>query len=107
MKTVEKVKKILIESETTETVRLKINGPQTSRLYCQECDAVEEMLELNSAADVTGIPARDVLELLAKSVLHSPETTTGHLLICRASLELAINADSRLRPAPMLLKESL
>lgn len=100
-------KKILIESETRETFRLRIKGSQTVRLYCPECNEVEEMLELNPAADVAGIPARDILELLAASELHSPETIRGHLLICRASLEDAINGDTRLRPAPMLLKESL
>lgn len=106
-KTMANAKRILIETETTETVRLKIKGAQTCRLYCQECNRDEEMLELNPAADVAGVPARDILDLLARSVLHSPETTRGHLLICRASLEEAINADSRLRPAPTLLNESL
>jgi hypothetical protein len=100
-------KKILIESETIETFTLRIKGSQTVRLYCSECDVIEEMLELNDAADVAGVPAREVLGLLAASVLHSPETTQGHLLICRASLEGAINGDARLRPAATLLKESL
>lgn len=90
-------KKILIETETTETFRLRITGPQTMRSYCPECGRIEEMLDLNSAADASGSAARELLGLIAASVLHSPETARGHLLICRGSLEEAINDDSRLR----------
>lgn len=100
-------KKILIETESFETFTLRITRRDAIRLYCDTCRAIEEMLDLNVTADVTGVSAREILGLVESSVLHSPETTGGHLLICRASLEDAINTDTRLRPAPVLLKGSL
>ena|SRR5688500_7407164 len=100
-------KKILIESETTETFRLRITGAQTMRSYCSECGTIEEMLDVNSAADISGAAAREIFLRVELGELHAPEISSGHLLICRASLEQAINADKHLRPAPMVLKGSL
>jgi hypothetical protein len=64
------------------------------------------MLDLNSAADISGAPARDLLLRVESGELHSPEDTSGHLLICRRSLERAINQDDRLRPQPFSLQEN-
>jgi hypothetical protein len=100
-------KKILIESETTETFRLRITGPQTIRSYCSECGRVEEMLDLNSAADISGAAAREIFSRVELGELHAPEIASGHLMICRGSLEQAINTDTQLRPALMVSKESL
>jgi hypothetical protein len=100
-------KKILIESETTETFRLRITGPQAMRSYCSVCGTIEEMLDVNSAADVSGAAAREIVRRLELGELHAPEISSGHLLICRGSLEKAINTDKHLRPALMVLKESL
>jgi hypothetical protein len=102
-----KAKKILIESETIETFRLRITGPRTMRSYCSLCDAIEELIDLNSAADVSGVTAREILSRVELGELHAPEISSGHLLICRASIEQAINTDKHLRPTPMVLKESL
>ena len=100
-------KKILIESETTETFRLRITGPQTVRSYCPDCGATEEMLDLNAAADISGTTAREIVTRVESGELHAPEMPTGHLLICRASLESAINADDRLSPIPGMLQENI
>lgn len=100
-------KKILIETETTETFRLRITGPQATRMYCPECGTVEEMLDLNSAADVSGAAARELIGHLEDGRLHSPENANGHLLVCRASLEEAINRNDVLRPAVIPIEENL
>lgn len=92
-------KKILIESETIETFTLKIRGLRTVRLFCPECDATQEMVDLNSAADVSGASARELLRRVESGELHSPETSSGHFMICRGSLEHAINSDRRLQPS--------
>ena len=91
-------KKILIESETTETFTLRIRGLQSVRLFCPECEAIEEMVDLNSAADVSGAAARELLRRVESGELHSPETPSGHFMICRGSLEHAINSDAGLQP---------
>ena len=101
------LKRILIESDTSETFRLRITGSQTVRLYCPDCDAMEEMLDLNAAADVTGAAAREIVTWVESGELHAPEMPGGHLFICRASLETAINADRRLRRITMTLEENL
>ena len=107
IKTVAKAKKILIETETTETFRLQITGPTATRSYCPECETVEELLDLNSAADVSGATAREIFSRVEQGELHSPESSNGHLLICRASLEQAMNARQQELPGPRVLKESL
>ena len=106
-KTMANAKKILIESETTETFRLRITGPQTMRSYCAECGRIEEMLDLNSAADVSGADARELFSRIEVGELHTPEVSNGHLLICRNSLEQAINTDKHLRPSLTTLNEGL
>lgn len=98
-------KKILIETESREVFRLRIIGPEIERLYCDRCEKVEEMLDLNSAADISGAAARDLLQRVESGELHSPKDASGHLLICRSSLERAINQDERLRPQPFALEE--
>ena len=99
-------KKILIETQSREVFRLRIIGPEIARLYCKRCEKIEEMLDLNSAADISGAAARDLLRRVESGELHSPEDTSGHLLICRRSLEQAINQDVRLRPQAFELEEN-
>ena len=98
-------KKILIETESHETFRLHAFGPEAVRAYCRQCERVEEMLDLNSAADISGTTARELIRLVESGLLHSPEDTSGHLLICRGSLEQAINSDKELRPRALMLEE--
>lgn len=88
-------RKILIETNTTETVRLRVTGPQAMRLFCRDCGAVEEMLDINLAADVSGTSARDLIRRIECGGLHSPDSVNGYLLVCRASLESEINESPR------------
>jgi len=105
-KTMASAKKILIESETTETFRLSVSGPATITGHCEACCAIDEMLDLNAAADISGVSARELIRLLELGEIHSPETQNGHLLVCRGSLEAAINRGDRFGPRPLLLKKS-
>lgn len=98
-------KKILIETERQEVFRLRMIGPEITRLYCERCERIEEMLDLNSAADISGAAARDLLRRVDGGELHSPEDAKGHLLICRRSLEQAIGRDESLRPPAFALEE--
>jgi hypothetical protein len=98
-------KKILIETESREVFRLRMIGPGIEQLYCESCGKVEEMLDLNSASDISGATARDLLLRVESGELHSPEDASGHLLICRRSLESAINQDETLRPQAFELEE--
>jgi hypothetical protein len=93
-----KTKKILIETEKREVFRLRIVGPDIERLYCKCCEEVEEVLDLNSAADISATTARDLLQRIESGEQHSPEHTTGPMFICRRSLVQAINRDESLRP---------
>ena len=85
-------KRILIETDTTETFRVRITGSRAVRLYCRDCEATDEMLDLNAAADVLGASAREIVTRVESGELHAPEVSSGHLLICRASLERATNS---------------
>jgi hypothetical protein len=46
-----------------------------------------EMLTLDSITVQTGTPTREVLRLIENNLLHSIETLSRHLFICRNSLE--------------------
>jgi hypothetical protein len=44
------------------------------------------MLNLDSAVNYSGRPARMLMREIESGLIHSTETTSGHLLICEASL---------------------
>lgn len=79
-------KKILIETEQSETVVLRLNREAAMAGYCEKCGGEAKMLNLDSAVNYSGRPARMLMREIESGLIHSTETTSGHLLICEASL---------------------
>ncbi len=85
----------MIETDVRETFSVRIGRNHLVRIYCEACGADDDMLDLNAAVTATGIPASDLLERIAAGVIHSPQTATGHLLICLRSLKQQPDLENR------------
>jgi hypothetical protein len=80
-------KKILIETESTETLIVRLAGSyRSNNSYCELCDCESEMHDLNSSVSLTGRGARDLLREIELGLLHTVQTSEGHLLLCGNSL---------------------
>ena len=86
---------ILIETDVRETFSIRIGGNHLVWLYCESCGAGGDMIDLNAAVTATGIPAAELIERIATGSIHSPQTETGHLLICLASLRSQADLGNR------------
>jgi hypothetical protein len=87
--------RILIETDVCETFSIRIGRNHVVRIYCDACGADDEMIDLNAAVTATGIPAAGLLERITNGSLHSPQTPTGHLLICLRSLQRQPDLENR------------
>src|SRR5687768_2499427 len=84
-KMISNAKKILIETDCTETLILR-TGPRVTRFHCPECVQDIAMLDLNSAVTLSGRGARELIRDLENGVIHSSQSPEGYLLICSRSL---------------------
>ncbi len=80
----EKAKKYLITAESREIFILRKN--KSVRGYCVECRTEVEMLTLDAITTQHGTPTREIFRLIEQNLLHSIETESGHLMVCRNSL---------------------
>jgi hypothetical protein len=81
----EKAKKYLITVESHEVFILRRN--KTFRGFCTICNADVEMLRLDAITTETSTTTRELFRLIENHVLHSIEAESGHLWVCRNSLE--------------------
>lgn len=79
-------KKILIETEQSETVVLRLIRESAITAFCETCGAETKMLDLNAAVNYSGQPARMLMREIESGAIHSVEIASGHLLVCEASL---------------------
>ena len=79
-------KKILIETEQSETVVLRLIGKGSITAFCEACGGEATMVDLSSAVNYTGRTARVLIGEIESGAIHSTETASGHLLVCEASL---------------------
>ena len=93
---------ISIETDVRETFSVRIGGNHLTRIYCDSCGADHDMIDLNAAVTATGIPAAGLLERIALGAIHSPQTATGHLLICIGSLKQQPDLENRDYETPII-----
>ena len=55
--------------------------------HCADCGREVEILTLDQAVTQSGIPTGSLVHLTEAGKVHSIETSMGHLLICKVSLE--------------------
>lgn len=81
-----KGKKILITSETHETLIVRQGGHAAQLAFCDQCGSETEMLTLDAASAVSGIRTRAIIGLVETGRLHGQETAAGAVRICVTSL---------------------
>lgn len=87
-------KRVVIETERTETLIVRVAGntrPVTT--FCESCHAETAMLDLNAAVTVSGRGAHQLIHEIETGSLHSAQTLRGHLLICTISLQTPFEKD--------------
>jgi len=79
-------KKILITTESHEVFIIRPIGETAVGGFCPECGEQVEMLHFDAVTSLSGIGGRELIRCLKDGTLHSIESDTGHLLICKRSL---------------------
>ena len=80
-------KKILITTESHEVFILRTDKSDHAFGHCSDCDREVEILTLDQAITQSGIPTGALVRLAEANKVHSIETSMGHLLVCKDSLE--------------------
>ncbi|MCA1625816.1 MAG: hypothetical protein LC778_18860 [Acidobacteria bacterium] len=75
---------ITVETFQRTTVRWR---QKLKIAWCERCAAETVMLAPNEAAALLQTTAREIFRLTEAGEIHSLETKTGALLVCRGSLE--------------------
>src|SRR5690349_10244620 len=80
-------KKIFITTESHEVFVLRTGQRELAFGNCRECGNEVQILTLDGAISLSGIRTAELVRLAETNTVHSIETSTGHLLICKESLE--------------------
>ena len=80
-----KAKKYLITTERHEVIKIRRSNLFQFK-YCAKCEQQVELMTLDAITSETGKSTRELFQLAENHLLHSLESNSGHLLICRKSL---------------------
>ena len=80
-------KKILITSESHEIFILKTGSKGRAFGRCRQCGQEVEILSIDRAVSVSGFKTSDLMRKIDANEIHGIQTESGHILICRESLE--------------------
>lgn len=81
------LKKILITTESHEIFILRTNSGSTISGFCAECKKDVPLFTLDEAVSFSALPTRELIRQAERGTVHAVETASGHLLVCRNSLE--------------------
>lgn len=94
-------KKILITTESHEIFVLRTDRRDRAYGLCRMCDREVEIVTLDQAISLSGIRTGELVRMAENNEVHAIETSMGHLLVCRESLELVrtgnaeVNSDEK------------
>ena len=80
-------KKILITTESHEVFILRTDKRDHAYGLCRDCGREVEILTLDQAISLSGIRTGELVRLTEANRIHSIETSMGHLLVCKDSLD--------------------
>ena len=80
------LKKILITTESREVFIVRIQGGSNISGFCAVCATEVKLLTLDEAVSFSAMPTRALIRQIESGAIHSVETASGHLLVCRHSL---------------------
>ncbi|MFN6964314.1 MAG: hypothetical protein ACK4S4_11180 [Pyrinomonadaceae bacterium] len=78
---------IRIQTDETFIVRPAAADEFSASGYCEGCAALTPLLSFDQAVSYSGIGGRELMAVVQAEAAHSIEAESGHLLICRRSLE--------------------
>jgi hypothetical protein len=81
------LKKILITTERREVFIVRPNGGSRIRGFCPRCAEEVALLTLDEAVSFSACRTRELIRRIECDAVHSVETSSGHLLVCRNSLQ--------------------
>ena len=87
-------KKYLISQVSQEKITIRKSVVRSQKMICPICETETEMLSLDSAVTVSQVPTRQILESATRKIVHLLESESGHIWVCRNSLEAIINKNS-------------
>ena len=91
-------KKILITTESHEVFILRTDRRDHAYGLCPVCGREVEILTLDQAVSLSGIRTGALVRLTEANSVHSIETSMGHLLVCKNSLdEIRANQSEEVR----------
>ncbi|MGI8786355.1 MAG: hypothetical protein ACR2HG_01155 [Pyrinomonadaceae bacterium] len=64
-----------------------VRSPKSFRSFCGGCKAENDFLAFDAAVSFCGLRARKILFEIESGAVHAQETASGHLFVCRQSLE--------------------
>jgi hypothetical protein len=80
------LKKILITTESHEVFIVRLAGGSNIQGFCALCGEETSLLTLDEAVSFSALSTRTLFRQIECSAVHSVETASGHLLVCRQSL---------------------
>jgi hypothetical protein len=87
-------KKILITTESHEVFVLRTDRRDRAYGTCGICEREVEIVTLDQAVSLSGIRTGQLVRMAESEQIHAIETSMGHLLICKESLERANHGES-------------
>jgi hypothetical protein len=79
-------KKIVITTESHETLILRLGPKRRAFGHCGECRKEVEMLTIDQAVSISGFRTSELVRRIGLGEIHGIETESGHLLVCGESL---------------------
>ena len=80
-------RKILITTESHEVFVLRMDGQKHALGHCETCGREVEMLTLDHAVMQSNLRTSELVQVTESKKVHALEAESGHLLICKNSLE--------------------
>jgi hypothetical protein len=79
-------KKLLISQISQEKIMVSKVILRSRKMICPICETETEMLSLDSAVSISGISTRQILDESKNNFIHTIETKSGHIWVCRKTL---------------------
>lgn len=89
------LKKILITTESREVFIVRLAGGSNIQGFCALCMEEVGLLTLDEAVSFSARTTRTIFRQIECAEIHSIETASGHLLVCRNSLTNYLQGETR------------
>ena len=80
------LKKILITTESHEVFIVRLGGGSNIKGFCAPCAGEVDLLTIDEAVSFSALGTRELIRRIERGAVHAVETASGHLLVCRSSL---------------------